>query len=461
MGFGVLLKTIAPLSLYLLGILGCVLSITGRHRLALVLITFFMPLRNVVDKIQEFPLGNQMVDALLISTILGIIFSKANSQGRFKKTFLNAPAIAMMLYLTISLLWGNIHLYGAPIFDLSSDRTQDWKNICLFPIIFFTFIHAIKDRKQANLIFWVSAFAIFISAYYTVNQTITHNSLESRERISGTFQFLGPNEVAAFFNANTLILLAVMYKTKEWYKKLLLLLLILLSVYCIVFLYSRGAYAGFLLGLAFFFAFKDKKFLIPIVLLILFWQQILPIKVVERIKQTKTDLGELDESSKRRVDIWETAIELFKNSPILGIGFGVFRYLGLDLKDTHNIYVKFLVEQGVIGLLIFIWLIIAFLCLGWQCFKKARDGLDQNFGLGLCASVVVILVNNFFGDRWSYLEVSSFLWIYAALAVIYLLEPINESLREDHAKKQIKEIKLQPKPRKQRYYDPRGNDESS
>jgi O-antigen ligase len=195
----------------------------------------------------------------------------------------------------------------------------------------------------------------------------------------------------------------------------MLLILIFANLYCIMFTYSRGAYAGLLVGMFVLFLVKDRKMLIPLILILLFWQNILPEKVIARIKETKTESVQLDESSQRRIDIWQASMNIFKKDPIEGIGFLVFRCLGFDLGDTHNIYVKLLTEQGIIGFVIFFILVFSFIREGFSLYQKGEDELGQGMGLGLLAGVLVLLVNNLFGDRWTYLEPNAYLWVFVGL----------------------------------------------
>ena len=57
MGIMVHLKEILPLSLYLTGLFFALLALGGNLTWALRLIVFLMPLRNVVEKLQEYPGG--------------------------------------------------------------------------------------------------------------------------------------------------------------------------------------------------------------------------------------------------------------------------------------------------------------------------------------------------------------------------------------------------------------------
>ena len=41
--------------------------------------------------------------------------------------------------------------------------------------------------------------------------------------------------------------------------------------------------------------------------------------------------------------------------------------------------------------------------------------MSKALGLGFAIAIIVLLINNMFGDRWTYMEVSCYLWVFAAL----------------------------------------------
>jgi putative inorganic carbon (HCO3(-)) transporter len=455
------IKLLAPGIFYLTGLILFLMGFQRKGHWPLLMATLIIPLRNIVDRIQDFPLGNQFIDILIGGAIVSWLLTRmVQKEGLLAPSSLNAIIIVMVCYTFFSLLQGSDYLYGNFSLSLSDNRVKDWKNFCLMPLLFFVTLNLIKDRKWIIYIMLAMLAAMVMMDYYTIIQIHNYPSLESREKITGTFQFLGPNEVAAFFNEYTVILLAIIFCLKVKRTRLLLLGVVCLNIFCIIFLYSRGAYLGLGLGLFFLFLLKSKKLLVPLILALIFWQAVLPEKAVERVKSTKNEYGQLDESSERRVLIWQQAFDLFKKNPITGIGFNVFGYLGLDLGDTHNIYVKFLVEQGIVGLIIFLIVVFCFFKMGYTLYQKGEDDLAKGMGLGLMACILVLMVNNLFGNRWVYFELSSYLWIFAGLVGrMIILDSKPDRLSSSKSESSIqgnagKETPpTPPKKKKVRYYD--------
>ncbi len=460
MHLGILLKNFLPLTIYLFGLFCALSALGGNSRWAILLITFMMPLRNILEKVQDFPGGTQFIDILLVSLIVGW-FSKSGTKGRklFESSSLNGISVMLVFYLFISLIIGGFYIFGQFVFDIHDSRVQDWKNFCVLPLLYFIILNSVHTKKEIWEIVAAMCVAMCIMDYYTFNQVLWYSSLESRSKISATFQFLGPNEVAAFFNEYTIILLSLLFALKKGRIKILLTILIYWNFYSIVFTYSRGAYGGMAIGMMILFLLKNKKLLIPLILVVALWQAVLPEKAVERIKGTKNESGQLDESSQRRINIWQQAMALFQKNPVVGIGYGAFRYLGLDLGDTHNIYVKILTEQGLVGLLILVLALFCFIREGFYLYQKGEDELEKALGLGLCICIVILAFNNFFGDRWSYMEPNAYLWIFGALvcrlnAMTRLPKPQTVEEAPQAAKAVLKPRTFAARPKKKvRYYD--------
>lgn len=106
----------------------------------------------------------------------------------------------------------------------------------------------------------------------------------------------------------------------------------------------------------------------------------------------------------RRVEIWQSTLNLIKSSPIVGSGFGSYAVSITPFHDAsgkwtpeaaHNDVLELLSSGGLLGLLIIGWLV-------WSVFRRVRDGLStkDNFIRAACYGAVVglgaIIVHSFF-----------------------------------------------------------------
>ena len=324
-------------------------------------------------------------------------------------------SLAMIFYTFIAVINGSFYLEKSLIFSIGDRRVQAWKNFCVMPVLFFITFAGAKDKKMVWRIVKVMCLSMILVDYYVGQQVMWYRNIESRDKIHGTFAYLGPNEVAAFYNQYTIIMMSLFFYMRRGLKKFGLLILILINLYIVIFLFSRAAYIALALGMFFLFLTKKKVLLIPLLLVAMFWQVALPEKVIQRIEMTTSDYNELNKSSESRIEVWRDSLDLFSENPIFGVGSGVFNRSGFVLGDTHNIYFKILAEQGLIGIMLFLSLLLCFFTKGCQLFRDSDDPLSKGLGLGFAIAIIVLGVNNFFGDRWTYMEVGGYMWVVAAL----------------------------------------------
>jgi O-antigen ligase len=89
---------------------------------------------------------------------------------------------------------------------------------------------------------------------------------------------------------------------------------------------------------------------------------VVPEPIWTRLFTTKSEIMDGGQMS-GRVTIWNTGLDVFLDHPFLGVGTAAFGTAVQSLKQggdsPHNLVLEVLVEQGIIGLLIFIGLIAA------------------------------------------------------------------------------------------------------
>src|SRR5438876_9431686 len=112
------------------------------------------------------------------------------------------------------------------------------------------------------------------------------------------------------------------------------------------------------------------------------WQSHVPNAVKQRVAITYQEGEGLDSSAEEGVTIWEDAVHVFNEDPILGTGFNTYAYMGRvgGYTDTHNYYLKILIETGLVGLLIFLWLLGVACKVSWRLFSMANGPFRRVLG---------------------------------------------------------------------------------
>jgi O-antigen ligase len=133
---------------------------------------------------------------------------------------------------------------------------------------------------------------------------------------------------------------------------------------------SRGAFL-FFIPIALYQIIYDQKrgrliggVIILIVAIIA--MNFLPAEYLDRMVQIPTALENTNDTIRLRLNVWDVAIRLWSQNPIFGIGPGMFYYytnqdfglLGRSGLATHNMYITFLTENGIIGLAVYLCVVL-------------------------------------------------------------------------------------------------------
>jgi O-antigen ligase len=395
------------------------LSVLWRPDVGLYYLALLLPLQTWRYRLHGFFLGELLIDFLLLGIILGLVI---HNRGRvFTRTPWNRLLLLFAAYHYISLWMGTFYLGADLPLWFDDRRLSDWKNYMVMPLICLVTISAIKNTRQMKILILVMSLSTLLvnKSIYGVMSGRDLSTFSYGLRYAGPLGYAGENGLAAFASQTALLLLGLYAFEKRLFWKLALLGVVASSLYSLLFSFSRGGYIGFLGGLFFLGVFKERKLLVVIACVLIGWQTLLPTSVQQRVSMTYDESGALESSAADRVLLWEDAAQLFQNQPIWGTGLETYEYMHRlgAYTDTHNYYLKVLVEMGLIGLFLLVWLLKNAFSAGWQLFRSAEDDFLKSLGLGVAAMILCAAIVNFFGDRWVRLQVNGFLWALVGCAV--------------------------------------------
>ena len=107
-----------------------------------------------------------------------------------------------------------------------------------------------------------------------------------------------------------------------------------------------------------------------------------------------------------RKPMYSLAIDKFKQKPILGNGWGTYKYFYHDeisqkernYMDTHNIYLQLLSEIGIVGFIIFDATMIYFIYIAVKFNKKEKDIVRKRYILMFLTYHIYILLEGMIGN---------------------------------------------------------------
>jgi O-antigen ligase len=420
------LEFIVPL-LYPAGLAAALLSL-WRPRLGIYYLVPLLPLQTLRYELHSYPFGASIIDIVLLGVVFGLFLQRR--APLFAKLPVRNLLLLFIFYLYLSLWNGSATLgQGWPL-SFSDGRVSDWKNLAELCLLCFFVFAAIESKQQVRtvvLLLLVSTLILNLDFYLAVHgEDFSHYSYTLR--YSGMMGYAGVNGLAAFEAQFALFVLGSYNSRLSTPRKLLLALVLLSCLYGLLFTFSRAAYIAFAIGVAFLGLMKRRSLLIVGIMILAGASVLLPRAVVDRVTGTyaqgqgTTEIV-LDNSSNERLLIWQDAFELIKTSPLRGIGYATYRSLHRigDFQDTHNFYIKVMLEEGIIGFSIFLVLLWRMFRVGLTLSHDRSDPLYSGLGLGFATCMVGVVVVNFFGDRWSYQQVNSNLWILLGLLCRVLL----------------------------------------
>jgi putative inorganic carbon (HCO3(-)) transporter len=424
------------LLMYIGAILAFLLSIIWKPPIGLYYLVPLLPMQTARYWLHEYFLGEKLVDILLLGVLIGLFIRR--ERPIFIASRVNKLLIVLFALTYLSLWQGALYLGGALPISYLDPRFSDWKNYVEMMFLFFVVAATIRTPKQMKIIL-----AIMCLSILQINRTY-HDTVGDRDfshfsyglRDAGPLGYAGENGMGAFQAGMAVFLIGLTASTKRQIVRLGLWAVAGSCVYSLVLTFSRGGYLGFMAGLLILGIVKERKLLILFVVLLLSWQSLVPGAVTERVLMTYDDSQGLDASAGERVTLWRDAMQVIDHDPVIGTGFDTYKFMGRvgDFKDTHNYYVKVLVEMGVIGLL-FLFYVLGVLCtMCWRLFHQAHDEFLGSIGYAVFALSICTIIVNFFGDRWTYLQVNGFFWVLLGLVArgLFILQQ-NEVAQEASA----------------------------
>jgi len=176
---------------------------------------------------------------------------------------------------------------------------------------------------------------------------------------------------------------------------------------------SRGAllamFAAVVLSAA-----RNRKQVLVFILCILLLVSALPVKY-RLLPGSLIDKVRFDD----RTHIWYTFVEMLKDHPIAGIGFGMQTYYDVDLlnkynarvpekyrqpvphKAPHNLLVDIAVRTGIVGFVLFLFIFLRFLRMGYQLSRGKSTEQEKDWALCFLASFAAVFIQGMFENTLS------------------------------------------------------------
>jgi len=178
--------------------------------------------------------------------------------------------------------------------------------------------------------------------------------------------------------------------------------------------YSRGAWLGIVAGLMVIGLLSGRRIRIAIIVLLIIGAiLVIPFLQTERAQslfQAGTGTGFF------RVSVWQSAVAMIRDHPILGVGLDNFlyeypKYIQPDawrepnLSHPHNVVLDFWTRLGIGGVIVLAWMVIAFYRKGIKELREIK-GTQRALVIGLIASMTAALAHGLIDAAYFYVDLA-------------------------------------------------------
>lgn len=287
-------------------------------------------------------------------------------------------------------------------------------------------------------------------------QDTSVNPEEQLTRIFGTLKPYNPNLLAGFLIPCVAAGVGLGFKylfQRRWLWSVLLFLCTMPTLMALVLTGSRGGYLAILAMSVMTFLYlghllwhepelKTRYKLKALWLLVLLGTIVAAIGALFFVAPIRSRFLSIfamreDSSNSYRLNVWMRVIEMIKDNWLLGIGpgndtfkqvYGLYMIPGYNALSAYCIFLEMWVEQGIVGLLLFLLLVITGLMRMVLAFYSGLS-LEEKVTIGfLMTGVLGSVVYGLFDTIWYRPSVNLLFWLFVAGMAVYTERMFDSSV---------------------------------
>jgi O-antigen ligase len=332
--------------------------------------------------------------AIAIFVVAWLIRRESSSlKELFQPNLLNGPLVAMAVVTPLSMVWSRLHpdpsvTYSFPHSDVSWTTAQLSQLALLAATVCIPFavVAAIKSWKDIETVIIIMGAVVALGTLVTIAGLIFG--------FGGTYTILGATRAyweqpwdASMEPLSSLVLpflyAGVLFGRGSLSRYSVICALFLSCLLGVVLTFSRDSWLLAFIGVLFVSVLwiRRQRFSITSIVTITFISLTLlasgAVSIVYRFYNPDEVYG------LERIYFYVTAAQLFIGHPWLGVGAGNYQFFDRTYAEVsaggiaHNQFLTLAAETGVIGLLVFLWLLIALFKL-IRRFNILRGGLNDS-----------------------------------------------------------------------------------
>lgn len=373
--------------------------------------------------------GLNALNALVASVfVTWMIYRVIRRESLMRKGMLTTPLTIVIVLCGLSVLRGTALPSGFH-YDGAEGGIQLFRAVITL-VMYFIVLAMARGERDRRMLSWSIAIGMLAEGVVTM---LFGRSGSGSRAVGSIGQ---ANELGTFLAMYAVFAAALIPGIRNWFGRLFLAGAVVVGSYGVVLSVSRASLLALGAGL-FYVGIRSSKMLTLVLVLVgvtspLWAPDYLKARLLgTQVEVQGSDDVTLEHSAQLRVDTWRAIGDIVAAHPLDGVGFAGLAFvlpdtgneMGVDVKDSsHNTFLRFLAEMGVLGLLAFCWLL-------WSCWRLADAGrraaqtrFDRQLAVGVGAMTIALALSCAFGDRFFSILITGNFWIACAIVNDILLD---------------------------------------
>ena len=361
--------------------------------------------------------------------LLLIIFKKRDFTF---KTPLTLPFVVFILWSGLSIFWA---------LNKDSSLHDFYAYLLRYLALYYIVINFFNSKRQFIALTWVIIISVSI---FSIGGLIcfahTNNILESRFG----FKHADINIIGA--TSLPVVLLMTHHLTGEKIKpywKVLLIFLLSGTFMATLLTYSRGTYVAIIASFIVLFWNNKKRLFVSLLLIMIFLGGLYAGSAGFKSRINGNAIF-----NNARLLIWHTSLEMIKDYPITGFGWGGggdifkenwvvyndrlpdrYRFKAFPFCHPHNLLLDITTRIGLVGISLFLYIALRLVKMNWEIIKNGKDNFISGWGLCLMAAVVGMFVIGMFDNILRHTPFCTLSILFAGITILWNLNKSSEEGR--------------------------------
>ncbi|MBI2632854.1 MAG: O-antigen ligase family protein [Parcubacteria group bacterium] len=297
-----------------------------------------------------------------------------------------------------------------------------WRIYFLEPTVLFIMIASVLEKKDVLKIIFAFSVTAFIVALYAVIQKITGFGIVAEywnapeQRVTSFFSY--QNAIGLLLGPLIALFIGVMISDKTFSHRLWFGVVAVLSFFAIIFARSEGAIFAIIFVCLIFFLARASTRRFTFVCVALIALALIISQPIRNYAISKITLKDFSGSIRR--ELWSETITMLKDSSLFGAGLSGFPAkiapYHQDKKIEiywypHNIFLNFLSEIGIAGILLFFFIL-------WQFYQDLYKQKKTPYALTIGAAMAIIFIHGLVDVPYFKNDLSMLFWTIIGMGYI-------------------------------------------